>query len=216
MAAAPRLDESPRIVIMPHADVGALPRIAPPIRPHPSGTDRMVLIATKLRPPPVHADMLHRQHLLDQLNRGSSSALTLVACPADSARPACSPLRTTEAVQHRPMAWLTLERTDNDLVVLWSYLLEALHRACPDIDESLPTSALDGPVAIVDMPSHLVNALDGQPSVILILDDFHLLTDGPARESVTWLDCACPRQPSIGALDQDEAEPSASRVTRAR
>ena len=31
------------------------------------------------------------------------------------------------------MAWLSIDKDDNDPAVLWAYLLEALRRVCPDI-----------------------------------------------------------------------------------
>ena len=85
------------------------------------------------------------------------------------------------------MAWLTVEKDDNDPAVLWSYLLEALRRVCPNIGKAarvtVPAAA---PVVELLLP-RLVNALAEQSAVTLILDDFHLLTDGSARESINWL-----------------------------
>ena len=42
------------------------------------------------------------------------------------------------------------------------------------------------PVVELLLP-RLVNALAEQPAVTLILDDFHLLREGRARESINWL-----------------------------
>ena len=33
----------------------------------------------------------------------------------------------------KPVAWLTLDEGDNDPVVLWSYVIEALRQVCPAI-----------------------------------------------------------------------------------
>jgi LuxR family maltose regulon positive regulatory protein len=86
----------------------------------------------------------------------------------------------------KPVGWLTLDEGDNDPAVLWSYVIEALRRACPAI--SLPASpefAWATPAVPPVLP-RLVNELDDAGEVALILDDFHLLADGPARDSIAW------------------------------
>ncbi len=85
------------------------------------------------------------------------------------------------------MGWLTLDKGDNDPVVLWSYLLEAVRRGCPTLGESLPRTAVGAPLVIEMLMPRLVNALADQARLTLILDDFHELTDGPARDSINWL-----------------------------
>src|SRR6266496_525837 len=93
--------------------------------------------------------------------------------------------REAEAAR-KPVAWLTLDEGDDDPVVLWSYVIEALRRVCPAIGQSAsPQTA--GAASIVDVVlPRLVNELDDQGEVALILDDFHRLSDGAARESVAW------------------------------
>ena len=146
-----------------------------------------VLIATKLRPPAVRDRVVPRERLLERLRSGSGLALSLVACPAGFGKTTLlAAWREAEAAR-KPVGWLTLDKDDNDPVVLWSYVFEALRRACPAI--SLPASPqLAGAAAIVHMMlPRLVNELDDLGEVTLILDDFHRLSDGPARESIAWL-----------------------------
>ena len=86
----------------------------------------------------------------------------------------------------KPVAWLTLDEGDNDPVVLWSYVIEALRRACPAINlRASPQTVGMASITDVVLP-HLVNELDSQDEVTLILDDFHRLSDGAARISVAW------------------------------
>jgi len=93
----------------------------------------------------------------------------------------------------KPVAWLTLDDGDNDPVVLWSYVIQALRGACPAI--TLPASPqLAGVGTAVDMVlPRLVNELDDAGEVTLILDDFHRLGGGPARESLAWFIDHAPR-----------------------
>ena len=145
-----------------------------------------VMIATKLRPPTVRDQVVARERLLDPLRAGSGLRLSLVACPAGYGKTTLLAEWQEAEAARKPVAWLTLDEGDNDPVVLWSYVIEALRRACPAV--SLPTSPqMVGAASIVHLVlPRLVNELDDLGEVALILDDFHRLSDGVARESIAW------------------------------
>ena len=145
-----------------------------------------ILIATKLHPPAVRDQMVPRERLLERLGGGSDLRLSLVACPAGFGKTTLlAAWREAEATR-RPVAWLTVDEGDNDPVVLWAHVIEALRRVCPKIGESVSVQmAGAAPIVEVVLP-RLVNALAGQGTVTLILDDFHRLWGGPARDSVAW------------------------------
>ncbi len=145
-----------------------------------------VLVATKLRPPAVRDQVVARERLLERLRAGAGLALSLVACPAGYGKTTLLAAWHQAEAARKPVAWLTLDENDNDPVVLWSYVIEALRRACPAI--SLPASPqLAGAASIAHMVlPRLVNELDDLGEVTLILDDFDRLSDGAARESLAW------------------------------
>ena len=145
-----------------------------------------VLIATKLRPPAVRDQVVARERLAESLRAGSGLRLSLVACPAGYGKTTLLAGWQEAEAARKPVAWLTLDEGDNDPVVFWSYVIEALRRACPAI--SLPASPqMVGAASIVDMVlPRLVNQLDELGEVALILDDFHRLSGGVARESLAW------------------------------
>ena len=145
-----------------------------------------VLVATKLRPPTVRDEIIARERLVEQLWRGAARRLTLVACPAGFGKTTLLAAWYEVGAPRKPVAWLTLDEGDNDPVVLWSYLIEALRRACPAINlRASPQTVGIASITDVVLP-HLVNELDSQDEVTLILDDFHRLSDGTARISVAW------------------------------
>ena len=154
---------------------------------------RPVLVTTKLTAPQVRDQMVVRERLLKHLDSGSAGGLTLVACPAGFGKTSLLASWHAAAAERAGMGWVTLDKGDNDPVVLWSYLLEALRGACPDLSASVPRTAVGAPLVIELLLPRLVNALDDQGPVTLILDDFHELTDGPARDSVAWLVAHAPR-----------------------
>ena len=66
-------------------------------------------------------------------------------------------------------------------------------------------AAVGAPLVIEVLMPRLVNALADQARVTLILDDFQELTDGPARESVSWLVAHAP--PSLQLVLSTRREP---------
>ena len=145
-----------------------------------------VRLLTKLFAPAVREQTVPRERLLDALHRGSGCRLCLVVSPAGFGKSTLlATWRETEATT-KPVAWLSLDDRDNDPVVLWSYVIEALQQVCPGIGESA-LKAIVGSAPIVDVAlPRLVNELAAQGQVVLILDDFHWLSGGPARDSLAW------------------------------
>ena len=144
------------------------------------------VLLTKLYPPAVRDQTLARDRLLERLRGGSGCRLTLVAAPAGCGKTTLLAVwREVEATQ-KLVGWLTLDEGDNDPVVLWSHAIEALRRVCPAVGESISPEVVGAaPIVDVVLP-HLVNELAEQDDIALILDDFHRLSSGAARDSVAW------------------------------
>ena len=147
-----------------------------------------MLIATKLRPPAIRDRVIPRERLLERLRAGSDLALTLVIGPAGFGKTTLLAAWYQAETARKPVAWLTLDEDDNDPVVLWSYVTEALRQVCPAIsrpDARHPDAPHpDAPDAFTDVVlPRLVNELSDQGDVVLILDDFHRLS-GAALDSM--------------------------------
>lgn len=86
-----------------------------------------------------------------------------------------------------PVGWVSLDERDNDPVTLWSHILAAIQLVCPELS-ALPRPDIVGVpgISAVLLP-RLVNELAGQVDISLVLDDFHVLSPGVARESLAWL-----------------------------
>jgi LuxR family maltose regulon positive regulatory protein len=145
------------------------------------------LVRTKIQPPPPREQAVARDRLLERLRPRPEVRLTIVAAPAGYGKTTLLGMWREVEATHRPTAWLTLDEGDNDPVVLWSHVLEALRRACPGIGE-LGSPGTIGPARILDgLLPRLVNALTEHGDLALILDDFHSLSSGPSRDGVVWL-----------------------------
>lgn len=111
--------------------------------------------------------------------------LTVVAAPAGCGKTTL--LGTWRDVEGtRPVAWLTIDEGDNDPVALWLHVIEALRRVRPEAVEAVPAPA--SAARIVDVVvRQLLNELAEGDDIVLILDDFHRLSPGTARDSIAWL-----------------------------
>ena len=152
----------------------------------PARPDAPILLLTKLHPPVVPAQTVVRERLFERLREGRGRRLSLVASPAGFGKSTLLAAWREDESGDRPVAWVTLDEADNDAVVLWSHVIEALGRACPPLAERVvPAMVPAAPLLEVVLP-RLVNALVEQGEVALVLDDFHRLSGGSARQSVAW------------------------------
>jgi LuxR family maltose regulon positive regulatory protein len=153
----------------------------------PSGrADAPVLLVTKLHPPFVPSQTVARQRLFDRLRAGRGLKLSLIACPAGFGKSTLLAAWRGSEARDRPMAWVSLDEGDNDAVVLWSHVIEALGRVCPELPHAtLAATVASAPLLEVALP-RLVNALVERQEVVLVLDDFHRLSSGSGRDSVAW------------------------------
>src|SRR5215468_23534 len=143
------------------------------------------LLLAKLHPPARRDQTVVRERLVESLRASARVKLTVVAAPAGCGK---TTLLGTwrDAEKTLPVGWLTLDEGDNDPVVLWLHVLEALRRVRPELCEAVP--AVGSASRVVDVVvRRLLNELAEQDDVVLILDDFHRLSNGPARDSVAWL-----------------------------
>jgi LuxR family maltose regulon positive regulatory protein len=128
---------------------------------------------TKLHPPPVREQAVLRDPLVRRLRAGPEIRLTLVAAPAGSGKTTLLGAWREAGEATRPIAWLSLDEGDDDPVVLWSYVLAALRRVCPELRVSAAPDVV-GAARIVDtVLPELVNELTTVGDAALILDDFH-------------------------------------------
>jgi ATP/maltotriose-dependent transcriptional regulator MalT len=148
---------------------GSRPSIAAP----PAG---LPLVETKLLPARARPGSLLRGRLLAELDRLSSTALTLVDAPVGFGKSVLAQSwcgHTNSAV-----AWVSLERGDDDPVRLWTYIATSVDRVRPGLGRlALARLGTHGvrPEPVVDELINAINAY-GQPLAI-VLDDLHAIGD---------------------------------------
>ena len=132
------------------------------------------VLASKLRPPPARDGIVERAALVERLRTTPNARTVLIQAPLGYGK--TSLLAQWAAADRRSVAWISLDRHDDDPIVLLTYLAAAIGRIQP-IHPAV-VRALRSPSASVRtriLPSLAValSALD-QP-ILLILDDVHEL-----------------------------------------
>src|SRR5262249_8833148 len=120
------------------------------------------VLETKLHPPPGRAQAVMRDRLIGRLRPEPGVKLGLVAGPAGWGKPPLLGMWRELEGARRPIAWMTLDEGDDDPVVLWAHVREALRRVCPAVDASVAPRRV-GAASVVDVVLPLiVNALTEQ------------------------------------------------------
>ena len=150
----------------------------------------MRLLETKFFAPTWRAGSVSRPHLIERLNQGLPGKVTLVAAPAGSGKTTLlAEWLPTVADQDRVVCWVSLDSTDNDPALFWTYLITALHRA----DATVGTGALallasSRPPAIEQILTDLINQLAASKRrFVLVLDDIHVIEDAGIHNGLDFL-----------------------------
>ncbi|MFM9842304.1 MAG: LuxR C-terminal-related transcriptional regulator [Dongiaceae bacterium] len=137
-----------------------------------------MLIETKLRPPVLRAGLLERNRLLKALDSALATRLVVVSAPAGFGKSTLlgqwiAVLRERSAA----LAWLSLDRGDDEIGHFLTYLVAALRRADPQLVRGVPALLESSPVLPVDsVLTTIVNDLAARTHpLFLILDDCHFL-----------------------------------------
>lgn len=92
------------------------------------------------------------------------------------------------------IAWLSLDASDNDISVFWSYAIAAVQTAAPDAGEEA-MALLRGSQPLPSVMSSLLNDLAGLDSeLVLVLDDYHVIDAAEVHEAVAFVVDHAPAQ----------------------
>lgn len=146
------------------------------------------LLPTKLYAPPLRTQLLRRPALTAKLNSTEHHPLTLIAAPAGFGKTTLVTQWLTQGEQQ--VAWLSLAEDDNDVARFLTYLLAALRPiAAADLGESvllLLQSPQPPPLrALLHTLAH--ELISGLPSCVLVLDDYHVISEPAIHDVVLFL-----------------------------
>jgi LuxR family maltose regulon positive regulatory protein len=145
------------------------------------------LLKTKLHLPPTRPELVPRPRLIEQLDAGLYRTLTLLSAPAGFGKTTL----LSEWVTQFPgrAAWLSLDKEDDDEARFWTYLIAALQTVQPDLgqDALRLLQAPQRPATQTILITLLNDAAALPQGAILVLDDYHLISDRAIHEGLAFL-----------------------------
>ena len=152
-------------------------------------SERDVLLATKLHVPGSRPGFVPRPRLAERLDEGLDPGLALVCAPAGYGKTVL--LADWARCRERPVAWLSLDAGDNDPARFWRHTLGALDRARPGVAERVgPLLGPPAPPSFEPLVTALLNDLavpSDDRELLLVLDDYHLISSQPVHASLGFL-----------------------------
>jgi len=151
------------------------------------------LLETKFYVPRSRRGLVPRPRLSERLDRGIASKLMLVSAPAGFGKTtlltewlAAGPAAPAD---ERLVAWLSLDRGDNDPVSFWTYVIAALRTAAPGVGEGA-LALLQAPRSppIETVLTALLNDLGATAGdIVLMLDDYHVIDARDVQDGMAFL-----------------------------
>jgi LuxR family maltose regulon positive regulatory protein len=131
-----------------------------------------MLAAPWLEPPPAREGTVPRAALADRLCPSAQATVATVVAPAGYGKTTL--LAEVTASGELPVAWLTMQETDNELAAFQRHVAAAIGRAL----------GLDEPPST---PARLRRTLRAGPRIRIVLDDLQTLENGRCLEIVQTL-----------------------------
>jgi LuxR family maltose regulon positive regulatory protein len=145
------------------------------------------VLLTKLHIPPAGDNIVHRPELHEKLNIGLGRKLIIISAPAGFGK--TSLLSDWIHQQKIPTAWFSLDNGDNDPVEFLSYIISGIQGIHAAFGQSalnlLKSPNKPGPESITGL---LINdILKINSDFLLVLDDFHLISNNETLKLVAFL-----------------------------
>jgi LuxR family maltose regulon positive regulatory protein len=164
------------------------PATAPFLHPVP-------LLGFKLQPPRLHPSLIGRERLLARLDAASFLPVTLLSAAAGFGKTTLvSQWLSARNTTLFPLAWVTLDQADNDLLRFWRYIIAA----CQRLQAQCGRTALEqlavslrppfNPPTMEPILTLFLNDLAKLPGKsLLVLDDYHAIGEPAIHDSMTFL-----------------------------
>jgi LuxR family maltose regulon positive regulatory protein len=145
------------------------------------------LVRTKLHPPFTRPELVPRPRLQEQIAQGLHGPLTLITAPAGFGK--TSLVASCIAGSGMPVAWLSLDKNDNQTGRFLNYLVASIQEADHTIgSEAAQLLAASQPAPLETVLTSLINGLDiSGGEIILVLDDYQFISSQAVHEAVAFL-----------------------------
>ena len=144
------------------------------------------LLATKLLVPAVGPEVLPRSRVDARLAEAARRRVTVVAAPAGFGKTTAVAAWVTGSAL--PIAWLTLDESDNELGRFLSYVVGAVRRRSPQLGaealQQLARTPLRSPVVLASLVNDVAAHSD---PLLLVLDEFEAVQSQEVLDAVAFL-----------------------------
>jgi LuxR family maltose regulon positive regulatory protein len=172
----------------------------------------LMILTTKLHVPEMRIPLVSRPQLMSKLNLGMNCKLTLVTAPAGFGKTTL--LSEWIKNNQKSIAWLSLDKQDNDIVRFWSYVVHAVGSAWTEFGDQVDSiltafnrSTLESTLTT------LINEMSRfTGDLVLILDDFHLIEDDSIHQSFASLLIHMPANIHLYILSRSEPPMALSKL----
>jgi LuxR family maltose regulon positive regulatory protein len=142
------------------------------------------LLTTKLYIPPPRSNLVPRPRLIERLDAGLDRKLTLISAPAGFGKTTL--LSNWVRRLDHPVAWVSLDKGDNDLTSFLVYFVAALQTIETGISETVLHAPQPPPIESV--LTELINEVASiEQNFILVLDDYHVIEAQAVHNALTFL-----------------------------
>ena len=148
------------------------------------------LLETKLYVPRRRRADVPRLRLVELLNRGVESTLTLVSAPPGFGKTTLlADWLADRATGPTSSAWLSLDAGDSDPASFWTYVIAALQTAPQgSARASCHGCASPEPPPVTTVIGAVLNELAAVPNdLVLVLDDYHVIDSPEVHEGMAFL-----------------------------
>jgi LuxR family transcriptional regulator, maltose regulon positive regulatory protein len=150
------------------------------------GGESAVQLATKVTPPGGPMRLVDRAALVADLE-AARPRLTLLSAPAGWGKTSLLAQWVATADKQRRLGWLSLDSSDNDPSWFWTCVIAALRRAHADIGRRASELLGMGADPLQVFLPTLLNELAAlNDSVILVLDDYHIVENRAVHEQLAF------------------------------
>jgi len=151
------------------------------------------LIRTKIRLPSTRLSLVPRARLQEQIVQGLQGPLTLVIAPAGFGKTTL--VASCIVSRGIPVAWLSLDKHDNEEARFLNYVVAALQEADNTIgyEAAQLLAGMQQQAPSEAVLTSLINDLDrASGEIVLVVDDYHFINSQTVHENMAFLLEHCP------------------------
>ena len=157
-------------------------------QPDTGQTTSPLIVESKLRIPPPPVPMVPRQRLLDMAEGDGAANRVYITGPAGIGKSTFLAQWCRERQMDSMVIWVSLDEKDADSARLWAHIFESAEVASPELGAAARNAARNGSALVETVLPLFLNDLEfNDTSVVIALDDVHLIGKGSALDSLAAL-----------------------------